>query len=104
MDAYRVVSSVLMPIEALSAFARRYAVGDLTDRDFAAVVSRLDGDRPGGDSVAVYHGRRQAAGRCGAGAARGDLGRRLEAVSGAGLARAISWGGSEGGREPPSEF
>lgn len=43
---YRVVSSVLMPIEALSAFARRHAVGDLTDRDFAAIVSRLDGDRP----------------------------------------------------------
>lgn len=45
MRRYQVVSSALMPIEALSAFARRLAVGDLADRDFAAILSRLDGDR-----------------------------------------------------------
>lgn len=42
---HRVVASVLTPIEALSALARRHAAGDLSDRDFAAIVSRLGGDR-----------------------------------------------------------
>lgn len=42
---YRIVSSALTPIEALSAFVRRHAAGDLSERDYAAIVSRLDSDR-----------------------------------------------------------
>lgn len=45
LRSHRVLSSVLTPIEALSAFTRRHATGDFSDRDFAAIVSRLDGDR-----------------------------------------------------------
>lgn len=42
---YRILSSALTPIEALSAFVRRRAAGDLSERDYAAIVTRFDGDR-----------------------------------------------------------
>lgn len=45
MRRHRVLSSVLTSLEALSAFVRRHAAGDLSDRDFVAIVSRLDADR-----------------------------------------------------------
>lgn len=45
MRQYRILSSALTPIEALSAFVRRRAAGDLSERDYAAIVTRFDGDR-----------------------------------------------------------
>jgi predicted nucleic acid-binding protein len=42
---YRILSSAIAPVEALSALARRRAMGDLTDRDFVAVVARMKADR-----------------------------------------------------------
>ncbi len=45
MQRYRVVSSALTPIEILSALTRRHAAGDLSDRDFAAILAGMDRDR-----------------------------------------------------------
>ena len=45
MQRYRVVSSALTPIEILSALTRRHAAGDLSDRDFAAILVGMDRDR-----------------------------------------------------------
>lgn len=45
MRKYRIVSSALTPIEALSTFARRRVAGDLSELDYAAIVSRFDADR-----------------------------------------------------------
>lgn len=45
MRRYRILSSVLTPIEALSAFVRRRAAGDLSEGDYVAIVARFDRDR-----------------------------------------------------------
>ena len=50
---YRVVSSVVMPVEAVSAFSRRHASGDLTARDFQAIIAQLEKDRGHWDLVEV---------------------------------------------------
>ena len=50
---YRVISSAVMPIEALSAFSRRHANGDLTARDFQAIIAQLEKDRAHWDLVEV---------------------------------------------------
>jgi predicted nucleic acid-binding protein len=42
---YRILSSVIAPLEALSALARRRAAGDLARPSFDAIVARLDSDR-----------------------------------------------------------
>ena len=42
---YRLLSCTLTPLEALSAFSRRHVAGELSDRSFAAIVSRLHSDR-----------------------------------------------------------
>lgn len=50
---YRVISSAVMPVEALSAFSRRHASGDLTARDFQAIIAQLEKDRAHWDLVEV---------------------------------------------------
>lgn len=50
---YRVVSSALTPVEALSALTRRYRVGGLLATDFAAIVTRLHRDRAIWDLVSL---------------------------------------------------
>jgi predicted nucleic acid-binding protein len=42
---HRFVSSAIAPLEALSAFCRRRAARDLSERDFAAILARLARDR-----------------------------------------------------------
>lgn len=42
---YRFLSSTVAPVEALSALSRRRIVGELTQRDFLAIRSRLHKDR-----------------------------------------------------------
>ena len=42
---YRFLSSTIVALEALSAFTRRVAIGDLSERDFAAIVAKLRADR-----------------------------------------------------------
>lgn len=42
---HRVLSSAIAPVEALSALARRRAVGDLAERDFVAIANRMHKDR-----------------------------------------------------------
>ncbi|MGE0643535.1 MAG: type II toxin-antitoxin system VapC family toxin [Nitrospira sp.] len=41
----QLLSSSIMPVEAMSAFSRRRASGDLTQRDFLAIRSRLHKDQ-----------------------------------------------------------
>ena len=50
---YRVISSAVMPVEALSAFSRRHAIGDLTVRDFQAIIAQIGKDRAHWDLVEV---------------------------------------------------
>ncbi|HSB71181.1 MAG TPA: type II toxin-antitoxin system VapC family toxin [Candidatus Methylomirabilis sp.] len=50
---YRVLSSAVMPVEAVSAFSRRHASGELTARDFQAIIARLEKDRAHWDLVEV---------------------------------------------------
>ncbi|MFI5340179.1 MAG: type II toxin-antitoxin system VapC family toxin [Candidatus Methylomirabilales bacterium] len=50
---YRVISSAVMPVEAVSAFRRRHASGDLTARDFQAIIAQLEKDRAHWDLVEV---------------------------------------------------
>jgi hypothetical protein len=45
LRGYRIVSSALAPVEALSGLARRRAVGDLADRHFSAIIKRMRVDR-----------------------------------------------------------
>lgn len=42
---YRFLSSAVAPVEALSALGRRRSTGELTQRDFLAIRSRLHKDR-----------------------------------------------------------
>lgn len=42
---YRFLSSALAPVEALSALSRRRTAGEITQRDFLAIRSRLHKDR-----------------------------------------------------------
>lgn len=42
---HRILSSVLAPVEAISALARRRAAGELPVRDFDAILERLNKDR-----------------------------------------------------------
>jgi predicted nucleic acid-binding protein len=42
---YRVISSAVMPVEALSAFHRRHADGDLAPQDFQAILVQFEKDR-----------------------------------------------------------
>lgn len=42
---YRVVSSALTPVEVLSALSRRRSAGEVTVRDFAAIMARIEEDR-----------------------------------------------------------
>ncbi len=45
LQRYRFLSSVVAPVEVLSALSRRRTAGELTQRDFLAVRSRLHKDR-----------------------------------------------------------
>ena len=45
LQRYRFLSSALAPVEALSALSRRRATGEITQRDFFAIRSRLHKDR-----------------------------------------------------------
>lgn len=45
LQRYRFLSSALAPVEALSALSRRRTDGELTQRDFLAIKSRLHKDR-----------------------------------------------------------
>ena len=42
---YRFLSSAVAPVEVLSLLSRRYAFGELAQRDLAAIRARLDKDR-----------------------------------------------------------
>ncbi len=42
---YRFLSCAIAPVEALSAFSRRLAAGDLSARNHGAIVSRMRADR-----------------------------------------------------------
>jgi predicted nucleic acid-binding protein len=50
---YRVISSAIMPVEAQSAFGRRHVSGDLTARDFQAIMAQFQTDRAHWDLVEV---------------------------------------------------
>ena len=50
---HRFVSSSIAPVEAISAFSRRRATGDLTERDFVAMLARLREDRAYWDLIEV---------------------------------------------------
>ncbi len=45
LHKYRFLSSVIAPVEVLSALSRRRTAGELTQRDFLAIRSRLHKDR-----------------------------------------------------------
>ncbi len=45
LQRYRFLSSVVAPVEVLSALSRRRTAGELTQRDFLAIRSRLHKDR-----------------------------------------------------------
>jgi uncharacterized protein len=45
LQRYRFLSSALAPVEALSAFSRRRTAGEITQRDFLSIRSRLHKDR-----------------------------------------------------------
>ncbi|MCG3776604.1 MAG: tRNA(fMet)-specific endonuclease VapC [Nitrospira sp.] len=45
LERYRFLSSAVAPVEALSALSRRRTDGELTQRDFLAIKSRLHKDR-----------------------------------------------------------
>lgn len=45
LKRYRFLSSTLTPVEALSALSRRRTAGEITQRDFFAIRSRLHKDR-----------------------------------------------------------
>ncbi len=42
---YSFLSSAITPVEVMSALCRRRAAGDLADRDFGAILSRIQKDR-----------------------------------------------------------
>ncbi len=45
MRRYRFLSSVIAPVEAMSAFCRRRAAGELSPLDYAAILRRMRADR-----------------------------------------------------------
>lgn len=45
LQRYQFLSSALAPVEALSALSRRRTTGEITQRDFLAIRSRLHKDR-----------------------------------------------------------
>ena len=45
LRTYRILSSVLVPLEALSTFARRRAAGELSESSFSAIMARISTDR-----------------------------------------------------------
>jgi predicted nucleic acid-binding protein len=86
---HRVLSSAIAPLEAVSALARRQAVGDLTRRDFTATVARLAQDRAYWGLVEVTS---DILDRAEGLVRRGDL-RTLDAIH---LASALSFGEETG--------
>lgn len=42
---YRFLSSAIAPVEVMSALSRRRAAGELAERDFGAILSRMQKDR-----------------------------------------------------------
>lgn len=50
---YKVMASAVMPVEAQSAFRRRQVSGDLTARDFQAILAQFQKDRAHWDLVEV---------------------------------------------------
>jgi predicted nucleic acid-binding protein len=42
---YRFLSSAIAPVEVMSALSRRRAAGELTERDFRAILSRMQTTR-----------------------------------------------------------
>ncbi len=50
---YHFLSSAITPVEAMSALCRRRAAGDLADKDFGAILSRIERDRPYWELVEV---------------------------------------------------
>jgi predicted nucleic acid-binding protein len=50
---YRFLSSAIAPVETLSALYRRRQTGDLAERHFTAILSRLRADRPYWELVEV---------------------------------------------------
>jgi predicted nucleic acid-binding protein len=53
LQRYRFLSSAVVPVEVLSALGRRRTAGELTQRDFLAIRSRLHKDRPYWELVEV---------------------------------------------------
>jgi predicted nucleic acid-binding protein len=51
MRRYRMLSSVIAPVEAVSAIARRYRAREVTRADFDAIVARMLADRQYWDLV-----------------------------------------------------
>jgi len=45
LGRHRLLSSAILPVEALAALGRRRQAGDLSEGDFAAIVGRLQRDR-----------------------------------------------------------
>ncbi|MBV8452340.1 MAG: type II toxin-antitoxin system VapC family toxin, partial [Deltaproteobacteria bacterium] len=45
LRTYRVLSNALVPLEALSTFARRRAAGELSESNFSAIMARVSTDR-----------------------------------------------------------
>jgi uncharacterized protein len=86
---YRVLSSAIAPLEAVSALARRQAAGDLTRRDFTATLARLARDRAYWGLVEVTS---EILDRAEGLVRRGDL-RTLDAIH---LASALSFGEETG--------
>jgi predicted nucleic acid-binding protein len=56
MRRYRLLSSVIAPVEAVSAIARRYRVREVTRANFDAIVERLRSDQQYWDLVELGAG------------------------------------------------
>jgi predicted nucleic acid-binding protein len=56
MRRYRMLSSVIAPVEAVSAIARRYRAREVTRADFDAIVARMLADRQYWDLVELGAG------------------------------------------------
>lgn len=50
---YRFLSSAIAPVEVVSTLCRRLAAGELAERDFGAILSRMQHDRPYWELVEV---------------------------------------------------
>ena len=63
MRRYHLLSSVITPVEAVSAVARRYRAGEVTRTHFDAIVARMHADRLYWDLVELGAGVLEAAER-----------------------------------------